>query len=698
MILFYLCNMKKIIYTFIILFCISIPSLAQNINARNNNMRNAMNNSEINSDSLLRKNRIDANTVPHEIRAWKIDPKLGEVLAADVDTLFLNFQNSNETYGMNGEYNMLGNMGSPRLSRIFMNRKASSEDLFLDPLDFYIRKPENTLFYNTKSPFTNLTYYSSGDQTVGDDRFKALFTVNGNKRLNMGFIFDYLYGRGYYQYQANSFFNGTLFSSYTGNKYQMHMLFTANHMKQAENGGIENDDFILHPENLSQSVSSNTIPTILSETWNRNDTRNFYLTHRYNVGFYRTIQDSIQNDSIPHREFIPVTSFIHTLQFDQNHHQFISRDNIDGYFADQFYADDTDFDDTRYYAIKNTFGIQLKEGFNKWAQAGLTGYVKHNLRSYDLPELDGEGAVYRKKYKENLISVGGELRRAQGKHLNYLISGETTLTGEDSGDFSVNADINLKFKLFNDTINLAARGFFKKQTPSFLFRHYHSHYFWWDNDLNKETRTRIEGTLSLKRTGTTIRVGVEHIDNYTYLDNQSVANYDSEGTLSGWSQRANIAQNNGSIQIFTAQLSQKLHWGILNWDNELTFQTTSNEDVLPLPKFNAYSNLYLNFHIVKNVMRMQIGADARYFTSYYAPDYLPALGQYYLQNKDSRIEIGDYPIINTYINAEWKRTRIYAMVFYHVNKGTGSRRYFLAPHYPINPMIIKLGISWSFYD
>ena len=514
----------------------------------------------------------------------------------------------------------------------------------------------------------------------------------------MGFIFDYLYGRGYYQYQANSFFNGSLFSSYTGNKYQMHMLFTANHMKQAENGGIENDDFILHPENLSQSVSSNTIPTILSETWNRNDTRNFYLTHRYNVGFYRAIQDSIQNDSIPRREFIPVTSFIHTLQFDQNHHQFISRDDIDGYFADQFYTDDTDFDDTRYYAIKNSFGIQLKEGFNKWAQAGLAGFVKHNFRSFDLPELDNEGVVYRKKYNENLISVGGELRRAQGKHVNYLISGETTLTGEDSGDFSINADLNLNFKLFNDTINLTASGFIKKITPSFLLRHYHSHYFWWDNDLSKETRTRIEGTLSLKRTGTTIRIGAEHMDNYTYLDNQSIAYYDQEGTLSRWSQRANIAQHNESIQVFTAQLTQKLHWGILNWDNELTYQTTNNEDVLPLPKFNAYSNLYLKFNIVKNVMRMQIGADARYFTSYYAPDYLPALGQYYLQNKESKIEIGNYPIINTYINAEWKRTRIYAMVFYHVNKGTGSRKYFLAPHYPINPMIFKLGISWSFYD
>lgn len=695
--LFYLCNMKKSILTYLIIFCSCLTAWAQipatgQMNQRRGNMSNGMS-GELDPDSLLGKNKVDANTVPHGIYAWKIDPRLGEIIPADVDTLHLNFQNTNETYGMNGEYNMLGNMGSPRLSRIFLNRTSTSENLFLDPLDFFVRKPDNTLFYNTKSPFTNLTYYSSGDKTVGDDHFKALFTVNAGKRLNVGFVFDYLYGRGYYQYQANSYFNGSLFSSYTGEKYQMHFLYSANHMKQAENGGIENDEFIMHPENLSQGVSSNTIPTILSETWNRNDGKTAYLTHRYNVGFYRAIEDSTLTDSVPHREFIPVTSFIHTLQFDHNHHQFISRDNITGYFADKFYNDGMDKDDTRYMALKNTFGIQLKEGFNKWAQAGLTGFVKHNYRSYELPELVTEDSVSRKKYNENLVSVGGELRRTQGKHLNYTLSAETTLVGEDSGDINLNADINLNFKLFNDTVSLHARGYIKKETPTFFYRHYHSHYFWWDNELNKETRTRLEGILSSKKTGTTLRAGVEQVKNYTYLDNLSVANGQNK-----WSQRANISQYGENLRVFTAQLIQKFKFGALHWDNEVTYQTVNNEEVLPLPKLNLYTNLYLTFNIVKNVMRMQLGADARYFSKYYAPDYLPALGQYYLQNKENKVEIGNYPIINTYINAEWKRTRIYAMVFYHLNEGKGSRNYFMAPHYPINPMIFKLGVSWNFYD
>lgn len=694
--------MKKYILTSIIIFVSTLSVIAQipttgQVNSRRGNMSNGMT-GELDPDSLLGKNKVDANTVPHGIYAWKIDSRLGEVLPSDVDTLHLNFQNTNETYGMNGEYNMLGNMGSPRLSRIFLNRESFSENFFLDPLDFFVRKPDNTLFYNTKSPFTNLTYYSSGDKSVGDDHFKALFTVNAGKRLNVGFVFDYLYGRGYYLYQANSYFNGSLFSSFQGDKYQMHFLFSANHMKQAENGGIEDDEFIKHPENLSQSVSSNTIPTILSSTWNRNDGKTVYLTHRYNVGFYRALEDSVQTDSIPQKEFIPVTSFIHTFQFDNNHHQFISRDNINGYFADQFYNDANDRDENRYYSIKNTFGIQLKEGFNKWAQAGLTGFVRHNLRSYDLPEIVTEDSVRRQKYNENIISLGGELRRAKGKHLNYTVSAETTLTGEESGDFNVNANLNLKFKLLNDTVSLNAIGYIKNQTPSFFLRHYHSHNFWWDNELNKEMRTRIEGRLSSKRMGTTIRIGVEHLKNYTYIDNQSIAINDNQGIITGWSQRANIMQHDESLEVFTAQLIQNFKFGLFHWDNEITYQTVSNSDVLPLPKLNVYSNVYINFNVVKNVMRMQLGADARYFTSYYAPDYLPALGQFYLQNKDDQVKIGNYPIINTYINAEWKRTRIYAMVFYHINQGKGNRNYFLAPHYPINPMIFKLGISWNFYD
>lgn len=675
-----------------------IPTIRDNGQLVNPNQRN---------DSIT--NKVDANSVPREVHAWQIDPRFGEVIAADVDTLFLNFQNSNETYGMNGEYNMLGNMGSPRLSRIFINRKDASDAYFLDPYDFFVRRPDTQLFYNTKSPFTNLSYWASGNKVVGDDRVKALFTVNANKRLNFGFVLDYLYGRGYYQYQGTSFFNGALFSSFIGEKYQMHALFSANHMKMVENGGIEDDNFITHPEDMSQNISSNTIPTILDQTWNRNDSKSLYLSHRYNVGFHRVTLDTIRTDStslaadslatpkVLSSVFVPVTSFIHTLEVDHNHHQFIEYNSPSKYYNDVFLPGDSVLDRTKYFSIKNTLAIQLKEGFNKWAQAGLTAFAKFNYRSYQIPGLlDGHQVI--EKYNESVFSIGGMLSRRQGKHLNYEAFAETFLSKPQAGDYHLDAKLSMNFKLLNDTISFTGHAFMKSLTPTFYLRHFHGKHYWWDNDFGKETRTRLEGILNLKRTESTLRIAVENIDKYTYLDNISSSYMDNEKIK--WSNGVDVKQYNKSIRVFTAQLLQNFKLGILHWDNEITYQTTNPDakDVLPLPKLNIYSNLYLKFNLVKNVLRMQIGGDVRYFTRYYAPDYVPGLNQFYLQNNENRIQLGNYPFVNTYINAEWKRTRIYAMVFFHVNQGMGDRMYFMAPHYPVNPQIFKLGISWNFYD
>ena len=37
-------------------------------------------------------------------------------------------------------------------------------------------------------------------------------------------------------------------------------------------------------------------------------------------------------------------------------------------------------------------------------------------------------------------------------------------------------------------------------------------------------------------------------------------------------------------------------------------------------------------------------------------------------------------------------------MMYHLNAGMGNRNYFTVPHYPINPRLLKIGISWNFYD
>jgi len=152
----------------------------------------------------------------------------------------------------------------------------------------------------------------------------------------------------------------------------------------------------------------------------------------------------------------------------------------------------------------------------------------------------------------------------------------------------------------------------------------------------------------------------------------------------------------------TASLSQDFTFGPLNWESVITYQNSSNKTVLPVPTLNLYSNVYLRFKIA-HVLRCDFGADVRYFTKYYASDYVPSLGQYAVQTNtnttgsDSRVEIGNYPVVNVYANFHLKHTRFFIMMS-HLNAGTGKKNYFYTPHYPLNQSILRFGLSWNFFN
>ena len=76
---------------------------------------------------------------------------------------------------------------------------------------------------------------------------------------------------------------------------------------------------------------------------------------------------------------------------------------------------------------------------------------------------------------------------------------------------------------------------------------------------------------------------------------------------------------------------------------------------------------------------------------------MPALGQFYLQNKETRYKLGGYPLVNGYINIHLKRTRFF-IEMYNLVQGEGERSYFQIPKYPLNPRLLKFGISWYFFD
>lgn len=670
---------------------------------------------------------------------WKIDERFGTVVPVESDTIPHNFQNFNHTAGPTGQYNHLGNLGSPRLSRLFMDRKPYSNFIFADPFDYFHTPVDEFIFTNTLSPLTNLSYHNCGNKTTGEDRVRINFASNINKIAGIGFKFDYLYGRGYYNDQPTSLFNGTLYGYYLNDHYNMHAWMSVNHMRLGENGGIEEDDYITYPENYTRSYGSRDIPTNLTQFWNRNEDQTYYFTHKYNLGFYKELEvpdslkpeipgdsilimsltdsvqlvfqgadslfknyvlDSLRNDFLLRQEkpteFIPVTSFIHTLTVRNAKHTVYSYEDLENYYADLYYGEYDDMSDrTHGYSVKNTLGVSLHEGFNKYAKAGLTLFGCYEYRHFYIPDLLDDTKIT-KTFVENNISVGGRLSKTQGDVLHYNITGEVTLVGEDVGQFDVDGRTDLNFRLFRDTVQLAAHAYIKNLNPSFYMRHYHSQYAWWDNDLDKEFRTRIEGVFSLKRTKTMLTISVENVKNYSYFATEKVAYYDEDNVFEGYKRRVGIKQKGGSLQVFTAKLNQDFHFGIFHFDNELAYQKTGDEDILPLPDLSAYSNLYIVFHIAK-VLRVQMGADVRFFTEYYAPDYEPIIQQYSVQDVDTRVKIGSYPIVNAYINFHLKHCRFY-LNMNHVTEGMGNKSAFLAPHYPINPMNFHFGLSWNFFD
>ena len=774
---------KKLILA---LFCAVSISLSAQID---NNQFDQINRDVMLDNSNPRKVNPDSlgsdKEIPKGIKVWTVDKRFGDIVHSTPDTLSHMFMNSIFTTGLRGEFNTTGNLGAPRINRIFIDRSLDGNFIFTNPYDFFVSDVSKFHFTNTLSPFTNLTFNTCGDRLTGEDHFTAKFGVNAGKRLGFGFNFDYIYGRGYYSSQSTSHFNYTMYGSYLGDQYQAHLLMSTNHQKVTENGGITNDDYIVHPELFPESFATPDIPTVLNRNWNRNDNQHLFFTHRYSLGFHRTVkmtEDEIaakkfamaakkdqearearekaerddedfdeeefdknrkqeqkfagrpdnariagneptdtlktqtherlqitskaQADSLlaaqqqsaedtlwTKKEYVPVTSFIHTVELNNYNRIYQAYETPESYYAndyemDEKYTGDSIYDKTRHLALRNTFALSLLEGFNKWAKAGVKLFAAHEMRRYVLPEKVGTSS-----WSENNIYIGGQLSKFQGRTFHYCALAEFGMTGEDAGNLKVDASADLNFNLFGDTVTLQANGFFHRTTPSFYYRHYHSRHYLWDNDgLSKVIHSRIQGMLSWEKTKTKLRVAFDEISNYTYfgLSYQIGENYNRLNN------DVHVRQSGDAISLLTLQLYQDFKFGPFNWENVLTYQKSSAEDVLPVPQLNVYSNLYLRFKIAK-VLKCDFGADVRYFTKYYAPDYAPGLGQYAVQEGPNRVEVGNYPILNVYANFHLKQTRFFVMMS-HVNAGSGNKMYFLAPHYPLNDSILRFGLSWNFYN
>lgn len=637
--------------------------------------------------------------IPRGLTTWRIDPRFGSVIPTVPDTVSYLFHNSNFNDGLRGEYLHTGNVGSPRQSMIYNGQNevmTGSLFIFAKPYSMALNSVYDCIFTNTKSPISNLTWMAQGGKLDGEERVRALFATNVNRRVGLGFKVDYQYGLGYYQRQQHSSLAAKIYGSYRGDRYSLHAAYILDRTQNSENGGLTEENYITHPEYYTTAFNDNDMPVRLSVAQNELNVNTLFLTHRYNLGYYQQPDSvALKADSTLTSHFVGVAGIVHTMRLDHNQRYFHDRSTDKGFYFDPVIpipANDSIYDPTRNFSVENTLALEMSQGFRKWVKTGMRLYARHQYVSFTLP--DEQRAMRTESYQ--YITIGAQLMRETGNLLHYNVLGELRTTGEQWGEFNIEGNMQFDIPVRKDSIRIGVDGFVRNETPSYYYRHYHGTYAWWDrDDLSNVFHARVAGTLGWRRTR--LQVAFETIQNHVYFQERQILpdNYDaSAGNFSDIRYGVDVAQSGTNVQVLSAALSQDFRFGPLYWDNVATFQLSSDDAVLPLPKLHLWTNLYFHFRIAK-VLQTDLGADCRFFTKYDAPAYSPIIGQYAVQDPSNRISVGNYPWVNAYVNFHLKSCRFYIM-YSHVNSGSGRR--FLTPRYPTHSSCLRFGISWNFFN
>ena len=624
--------------------------------------------------------------VPTVIKAWQLDPWTGvadTLSGIDSSYLHLPMRDVLNDYSISNTTN--SNLISPVQSRIYFSRQRTTDFLFADAYTPYIITPQQVKFYHTTTPYSTIAYKKGFVTNLGQSDISFSFTGNVTRRVNLGMTIDYLNSFGRFANLEGKTVYGSVFGSYNGDHYSLQGAFTWNTLSNFENGGLQNINDLqgkLKPEDLPVNMQGMSGLRYLSG----------YLNHYYSICVERERKVNYRErneegewekkDSIK-IEYVPVTTFRHIFEVNDATKRYIEKD-AQGFYPNTYYNQNTTADSAACLSIKNTLSVTFEEEFNTWLKFGATVYAMNETQRHLslLPVYsDSVGLppdiTFENRWTNNTY-VGGALYKNRGKHIHYGFDGNVCLIGYKLGEFQINGHIDGGFKLGKDSMTIAAKAFFRNETPDYYLQRYRSNHYEWDNDFNKQYRLHIGGEIAYptKWVKPKLKVSFENITQPIY--------FDTDGKPK---------QMDGNIQVLAADLQLNITTPWVNLDNSIVYQLSSS-DKMPLPTLTLYNNLYYHGTWVK-VLDVQIGVDMRFFTKYYAPILNPALGQFCVQNE---VQVGNYPVMNVYANFYVRKLRLKLFAQYqHFNASFMNKQYFEMPSYPMAPDMFRAGIAWHFY-
>lgn len=636
---------------------------------------------------------VKADSTPRrQSSAWTLEMPLGEHKPAIVDTLRYNYQQKSIPSMTSDAYATTGTLGAEGINMIYFERPQMSAFYFDHSLHYILPTNDKMKFYNVYVPMTLLSYNLGGGKQNHQDRLNAIFAGNVNRNIGIGAFIDYNYQKGAYNYQSVKDLTWGAAFYFNSHRYEGQIYYNHFNDLNMENGGITDDLYITDPAEVQGGVDhieAKSIPTRLSNARNRIRGDHLFTTHALKLGYWTEEQ---VNDTLTRDLYIPVTKFVYSLDYESRNHNFTNTNATQGHeFWENSYLDPSRTNDhTVYWSVKNTIGIQLLEGFRKWAKFGIAAYATLENRRFTmtnfkwLPELTEEQAAeltplpagFQINSRENQtrLFAGGSISKRQGSLLTYAANVRFGLAGDVAGDIDAYGNIETRFKLFGDTVDISAHGGFHNNENPYLLQHYISNHFVWNQNLGKTRRFEVGGKLVIPWTRTTFSADFRNTQNFVYFNSVCLP-----------------TQHSGNVQVFALRLDQKLKFGIWNWNNTITYQVSSDQNVLPLPALAVYSNMFLDFTAFR-VLKLQIGVDCDYYTAYYGYKYQPATMSFCVQ-QDTKV--GNYPFCNVYVNAKLYKVRFYVL-YSHVNQGWFGKNYFSLPGYPLNPRCFQLGLCVDF--
>lgn len=563
------------------------------------------------------------------------------------DTLLNGFYKSEPLIKTNWLYQDLGNVGTASKPLFFLKSKDISRQMGLDVFNLYRTDPLSFKYYNSRSPYTDLSYTQG---FKGYSLIDFLHSQNINPRLNITLnVSKYNSSKQIDATTAEEklvdHWNYEISSNYFA-KNQKYKLFTTfyhlNHSQNEQGGILEKGNLSIEPKDLLSSYRSNYQSQLENGVYNREKWNNLRLYHQYVLasGFQIFHVIEVQNEK---RIFLdPIFS-----------------SNVDAlaYHKDtSISVPDTLIQNNSFRSASNKFGFKGRfKGFN------YELYGKH--RAFRLNNR------YFESYSQGLkneIFVGGALR--------YFLKDSTQFVNADA-EFSING-FYINAQAVIKGIDLS---FYQSVKPVGLFwSSFNNGYFRYENDFKSPSYTYFDASVKVKLGKFVFEPKLSNTlyGNYLYLN-----------------QKAKPVQNNSVLGLLQLNLTGRLSFSKIRIETSNIFSVTTNADVLRMPAFINYTNFESDITYAK-VLKIRAGFDFFYKSSYLADAYSPMLNQFYLQDN---FKVWGAFTAEPYLSFKIGKVRL-AFKMGHVTQGLVNQGFYVSPYYLAMPRAFLLKVNWPLFD